>query len=71
MQVQLIRSWRAWRVGHVFTSMPDGMANVLIRRGIGADVATIECPKAEDNSRAGARTGNTNRSKKAVRNLDH
>lgn len=34
MIVQLIKPWRRWPVGHKFTEMTDGVANLLERRGI-------------------------------------
>lgn len=32
MQVELIKPWNRFRVGHVFANMHDGVANVLIKR---------------------------------------
>lgn len=32
MVIRLIKSWKRFPAGHVFTA-PDGVANVLIRRG--------------------------------------
>ena len=37
MKVRFVRSWRRYRADHR-CELPDGMANVLIRRGIAAEV---------------------------------
>lgn len=39
MHVRLQKPWNGRRVGHVFAAMPDGQANVLIKRGIAAPVS--------------------------------
>lgn len=41
MIVRLLKPWQFRKVGHVFTDMPDGQANALIKRGI------AEVPKPE------------------------
>lgn len=44
-QVELVRSWRHYRRGHTLPSVPDPVANVLVRRGIGKVVAKQAEPK--------------------------
>lgn len=34
MKVEFLRSWQAYKPGTILASMPDGMANVLRKRGI-------------------------------------
>ena len=34
MKVRFIRSWQAYKPGQEFENFADGMANILIRRGI-------------------------------------
>ena len=39
MVIKLVRGWRCFRAGHVFDGMGDGMANVLIDRGLAVEVS--------------------------------
>lgn len=39
MRIELIRHWQGYKPGRVLAA-PDGMANLLIRRGIAADRST-------------------------------
>ena len=44
MIVRLLKPWKFRKVGHVFNDMPDGAANMLVKRGF-AEVVKQE--KAE------------------------
>jgi len=44
MRVQLLRDWRGYKPGKVFTDMPEGSANALIKRGTAREVSA-EPPK--------------------------
>jgi hypothetical protein len=45
MKVRLLKSWRYRKVGTIFSEMPEGAANLLIRRGVAE--AVKEEPKPE------------------------
>lgn len=38
MIVRLLKPWKFRKVGHVFNDMPDGAANMLIKRGFAEQV---------------------------------
>lgn len=38
MMVRLLRPWKTRRVGFVFNDMPDGVANMLIKRNVAEEV---------------------------------
>lgn len=44
MQVKLNRDWRTYRAGRILAT-PDGVGNVLIKRGIAAPVDAADEPK--------------------------
>ena len=54
MQIQLMRAWRGWQAGHVFTEFPVGAGRLLIRRGIGVVVTP---PPDTTTSSSGSRKG--------------
>ena len=41
MIVRLLKPWKFRKVGHVFNDMPDGAANMLVKRGF-AEVVRME-----------------------------
>lgn len=41
MIVRLLRPWKTRRVGTVFSDMPDGVGNMLVKRGIGEQVKPV------------------------------
>jgi hypothetical protein len=46
MIVRLIKPWQFRKVGTVFSDMPDGAANTLIKRGVAEAVVVVkEQPK--------------------------
>lgn len=51
MHIQLMRPWRGWRAGHVFTEFPPGAGRLLIRRGIGMVVTPPSDTAASSTSR--------------------
>ena len=53
MQIQLMRAWRGWQAGHVFTEFPVGAGRLLIRRGIGVVVTPPPDTTAISSSRKG------------------
>lgn len=32
--IRLLKAWKRWSIGHVFTDMPENQASLLIERGI-------------------------------------
>ena len=42
MVVRFIRPWRRFNAGHVTSAIPDGVANLLIRRNICMEVEEAE-----------------------------
>jgi hypothetical protein len=52
MHVRLIRHWNGWAPGREFDSMPDGQANLLIRRGT-AEAVSVDSDPIETASRPG------------------
>lgn len=38
MKIQLLKPYRRFKIGHVFEVMPDGVANLLIRRKVAAKI---------------------------------
>lgn len=45
MRVRFIRSWQAYKPGQEFDNFADGMANILIKRGIIIDISREDAPK--------------------------
>ena len=41
MRLRFLARWRSWRTGDI-GELPDGMANVLVRRGIAEKVGHVE-----------------------------
>ena len=39
MRVELIKHWRGHKPGKVFSEMPDGAGNVLVRRGFAREAS--------------------------------
>jgi hypothetical protein len=37
MKIELLRAWKSWGVGHVFTDMPPNVAASLIAAGVGRE----------------------------------
>jgi len=70
MQVQLLKPWNGFRVGMLFPIMADGVANVLIRRGIAKHVDGND-KSTDSDKRAGAGTSDAVASEKATRNRKH
>ena len=64
MQVRVLRPMRGRRVGYVFAAMPDGEANLLIKRGY---VERYDANTQTSSNRGRKRTGNVKRGKKATR----
>jgi hypothetical protein len=46
MRVELLRHWKNYSPGKVFEDMPEGAANVLIRRGVARETTPAAKPKA-------------------------
>lgn len=38
MMVRLLQHWKGWKPGRILADMPDGQANLLIRRKVAAIV---------------------------------
>lgn len=66
MQIRLLTMWRLFPVGHVFGGMPDGMANVLIKRGI-AEVISNADQSDNIDDRANVLPSDASASQKAMR----
>jgi hypothetical protein len=47
MKVRLLKNWRYRKIGTVLNEVPDGAANLLIRRGIAETVEVKPEPKPE------------------------
>lgn len=69
MQIRILKFWNWHREGTVLESVPDGMANVLIRRGIAEQVREADAhqPDNTDNS-TNAASCDAGAGKEAVRN---
>ena len=69
MVIELIRGWSGWKANHIFNSMPDGQANLLIRRGVAREVQDVRPADQQTDTFGGAdvRADHAVRSKKAGR----
>lgn len=56
MIVRLLKPWQFRKVGHVFNDMPDGQANMLIKRGLAEPVKGEPKPEPK-NERKRQRVG--------------
>jgi len=62
--VKIKKMWLGYRPGKIFSIMPDGQANALIRRGIAERVDVRPDPDAGAERRPDVRTSHAGRSKK-------
>ena len=45
MRVTLLKPWKWMRAGRIFNDMPDGVANMLLKRGIAKEEAVEPAPE--------------------------
>lgn len=68
MQLILLKQWMRFKVGHIFPKMQDGVANVLIRRGIGKQHDNQNSQSSDVSNGTGQRASNADAGEKAVGN---
>lgn len=56
MKIRLLKHWNGYKPGKLF-DMPDGQANLLLRRGVAELQDQIETPEREEVETAARRPG--------------
>ena len=68
MQVRLVKMWNLFPVGYTFAGMADGMANVLIGRGIAEEVKANASQSSDTSDGSSIVPDNAGPVQKALRN---